>query len=652
MHETFLGRDFPSIAGFASQPPAVVYLPLMGSIRGVVAAAFLLALLSQSAPAEDFLQAAGFPSSSYQVLNVWTEADPGSADAYLTGYRLSPRTGGPSFDLYRTSYGELLDAPAAAARGLSPKLWDAPGKSTYGEPATVSPEESRAAPKALTALKSLTISGGAMLPELDLNPVLAEDAARTEAMGKGPERIGVFRDLDDIIHLEGGQASHGFWQDVPGGGTLWSAAILSPDASGIRVHFAQLDLPPGAYAQVYHALDSGEVSGPYTAAAPDSTGLWAATCFTDTAVVECFVPEGESPEDCLLTIDRIVHNYISLGSNSKAKSAGTCNNDVTCYSGWSSASKGVGGIGSIGDTGSLFCTGCLIADTDTHSEIPYFLTANHCISSASDASTAEVYWFYQTSSCNGSAPSPAYVPRTSGATLLSTADASTGTDFCLLRLNAPPPIGAVYNGWTSLPVNLGTGTTVVHHPSGDFKRISFGVTSNVGETYRSIRPSDRYHQSSWTSGTTEPGSSGSPLFITTSLQIIGQLWGGPGSCSTSTNLDYFGRFDKSYPLMASYLDPAPPSIKVKRPNTGPTWPLGGRKGIRWVSSWNASERVRIELWRNGSMVRVLKPRTLNDGRAAWYIDPSLPAGGGYVIRIISKSDPALYDESDVPFSLQ
>ncbi|MCC6697889.1 MAG: trypsin-like peptidase domain-containing protein [Candidatus Hydrogenedentes bacterium] len=651
MHETFLGRCLPPAVCSRDYLPALVCCARLASARWVAAAAVFVAL-SSSAFASDFLEAQGYPSSRYELTNVWTEADPGMAGAYLTGYRLSPSAGGPSFDLYRTADGQLLDATAAAARGVSPKPWDAPGKSTYGEAATVSPETSRAAPKALTALKSLTISGGAMLPELDLNPILAEDADRSEELGKGPERIGVFRDLDEFIHLEGGQASHGFWQAVPDGGTLWSAAILSPDALGIRIHFAQLDLPAGAYVQVYNALDSGEVYGPYTAAPPDGSGLWSATCFTDTAVVECFIPDGESADDCLLTIDRIVHNYVSLGFDSKAKAAGTCNNDVTCYAGWTSASKGVGGIGSIGNTGNLFCTGCLISDTDTHSEIPFFLTANHCISSAADASSAEVYWFYQTNSCNGSVPSLAYLPRTSGATLLATADASTGTDFCLLRLNHAPPLGAVYSGWTSIPVNLGTGTTVVHHPSGDFKRISFGITSNVGEAHRSIRPLDRYHQSSWTSGTTEPGSSGSPLFITSSLQIIGQLWGGPGSCTTSTNLDYFGRFDKSYPLMAAYLDPVKPTIKVKRPNAGPVWPLGGRKSIRWTSSWNAGERVRIELWRNGDFVRVLKSRTLNDGRAAWHIDPSLPAGGGYVIRIISKSDPSLYDECDVPFSLQ
>lgn len=139
--------------------------------------------------------------------------------------------------------------------------------------------------------------------------------------------------------------------------------------------------------------------------------------------------------------------------------------------------------------------------------------------------------------------------------------------------------------------------------------------------------------------------------IESTQQIIGQLWGGPGSCSTSTNLDYYGRFDVSYPLMAAYLNPMiVPEITVTRPDGAKSWPLGERRGIRWTSS-GVTGKIRIELWRNGGFVQVIKKGTKNDGKARWNIDPALEPGGGYSIRVLSKDEPGEFDDSDGSFAL-
>src|SRR5690606_33582704 len=54
-------------------------------------------------------------------------------------------------------------------------------------------------------------------------------------------------------------------------------------------------------------------------------------------------------------------------------------------------------------------------------------------------------------------------------------------------------------------------------------------------------------------GTTEPGSSGSPLMLTATQQIIGQLWGGGASCSDLFAPDFYGRFDKTFPNVEALL---------------------------------------------------------------------------------------------------
>ena len=67
---------------------------------------------------------------------------------------------------------------------------------------------------------------------------------------------------------------------------------------------------------------------------------------------------------------------------------------------------------------------------------------------------------------------------------------------------------------------------------------------------------ERYHEIHWQEGTTEPGSSGCPLFTRGNPLIIGQLYGGYASCSAANEPDYFGRFDVTYPVIEKWLSPS------------------------------------------------------------------------------------------------
>lgn len=512
-------------------------------------------------PAESaFLETLGYPSSQYTVLLSWSEKARDGSEKYVTGYRVK-QSGEEPFDIYSDGATRLLDDSELKALGISPKRWDLPPV----EQAASLPADLKKAlppkPDVQTRTRGLQESAGIVLPDVDINKALQEDAERAATQGKGPRRIGVFVDLDEPLRITDGTPSEGFWQTLGDGGRVWSAVLVSPGALGMRIHFTQLTLPLGARVVVYNYDNPDESYGPYTELPQGRSELWSATCFSETVGIECYVPSGADTGQVELTIDRIVHNYVPFGELSWAKAAGTCNLDVTCYSDWLATSKSVGGIGSVGVTGSLFCTGTLLADNVEGSDIPYFLTANHCISTSGQAASVEIYWLYQTPSCNGTAPSPASVPRTTGgAALLATTNVDSGTDFCLLRLNNPASSGTTFAGWNSSATPLGANTTAIHHPSGDYKRISFGTVTDVAESSRSSRPANRYYQSSWSNGVTEPGSSGSPLF-NDSEQVIGQLWGGPSSCSpSSTKLDYYGRFDVSFPLMTSYLLAVQPSV--------------------------------------------------------------------------------------------
>ena len=108
-----------------------------------------------------------------------------------------------------------------------------------------------------------------------------------------------------------------------------------------------------------------------------------------------------------LVIDSLVHTYADFGLLAWTKAADTCHQDVTCHADWAATSRAVGGFTFIAQSNQLHCTGTLIADTDPTSVIPYFLTANHCVSvqdGSMGASSMEFYWLYQTPGCDQPAP--------------------------------------------------------------------------------------------------------------------------------------------------------------------------------------------------------------------------------------------------------
>jgi subtilisin-like proprotein convertase family protein len=87
----------------------------------------------------------------------------------------------------------------------------------------------------------------------------------------------------------------------------------------------------------------------------------------------------------------------------------------------------------------------------------------------------------------------------------------------------------------------------IHHPNTDEKRISFEYDPTTTTSYLGTAvPGNGTHVrvEDWDLGTTEPGSSGSPLFDQ-NHRVIGQLHGGYASCTSQTS-DWYGRFSVSW----------------------------------------------------------------------------------------------------------
>lgn len=515
------------------------------------------------------LESLGYAADDYTVLLTWNEVARHGEGPLVIGHRVAAADGGRgTFDLYTDVNGAPLDAATLAALGIRPKVWDRPPVTHDAEQSVTVPKEAGPPPEPVSASAGAGPTVLVALPAVDLEQILGEDARGESTAEKGVMRIGVFQELEQPVVVTAHNATHGVWETLDDGSQLWAATIYSPDAVGQRVHFRVLAVPAGARVVVYNVADPGEAYGPYQAPASAEPDLWSATCFSDAVTVECFVPAGTDPQGLRLEIDRTIHIYREFGRWPWLKAAGYCNLDVACdeewpeevaytAADWSTTALGIGGIGTIGHSGYLWCTGTLVADLDPTSTIPYFWTANHCVEGQGEAESIEVYWRYQRDGCGGTVPNVRTVPRTTGgADYLAGAVYPSGTDFTLLRLRDDPPAGLTYVGWSVGPPKIGTDITCVHHPSGDYKRIAFGtLTDGADPCFSAAPPGTLFHQATWYAGTTEAGSSGSPLMVASTQRIIGQLYGGYASCSTPQCPDYFGRFDVTFPIVESWLAP-------------------------------------------------------------------------------------------------
>ncbi|SDT03367.1 Trypsin [Halopseudomonas xinjiangensis] len=367
------------------------------------------------------------------------------------------------------------------------------------------------------------------------------------------------------------------WSELPTGQFAAAIRIVSPGAKGIRLALRAEKLHPyarfnfvsadGEQVRTVLAMSMIDTLFRTRAATPESPqdALYMGPLTEgDEVTLEILLPVGVSPQAVSFSIPRLSHVEVLPYQEKllfKQAQSGACNIDVSCRPEWESVAQGVARM-LYTDTAtaqSYVCTGTLLNNTRS-TGTPYFLTANHCLSTESVAATLETYWFYQTDTCGGGISAEAQ-PRF-GSTLLYT-DAST--DTTLLRLTQQPPAGVIYQGWATGLIGIGETIGGVHHPAGDLQKVSVGQAQGYAycQTNRCLGadPTIATHiATNWSLGVTEPGSSGSGLFLPYDGRyfLAGQLTGGTSSCDTPSGVDFYGRFDTAYDrALARWLDPDP-----------------------------------------------------------------------------------------------
>lgn len=446
-----------------------------------------------------------------------------------------------------------------------------------------------------------------VITAIDLGNVEPEKSAqmrksqREKRLGKAMQ-VGFAR---EVMQAKDSSSTAQLWQwaQTAEGGQIAALEFRSGGADGMRIGLVVQSIAPEATIRFYESGGAAatEISGKAinetiarNVAAGDTSEdgrtYWGPFLKGAVGTLEIELPMGVPTTGLALAVPRISHFFLNplgkesltgglqeneSGSAKSIGSSGSCNLDVTCNTPLSAASRAVAHMVFVESGESFICTGTLVNDVQS-SGTPYFLTANHCISTQTPASTLNTYWFYRSSGCNNGRLNPGYVARTSGATLLYTRTefsgasglSPVGTDTSFMRLNSAPPAGALFSGWSATRQSISNGMLYsgLHNPSGDLQKYSSGRV----DAYSYLLSSEQLLSSqtdislgmyrvTWSSGITEGGSSGSALFLdanTSNPKIVGQLFGGASSCTATAEPDYYGRFDIAFrDGLAKWLSP-------------------------------------------------------------------------------------------------
>ena len=93
------------------------------------------------------------------------------------------------------------------------------------------------------------------------------------------------------------------------------------------------------------------------------------------------------------------------------------------------------------------------------------------------------------------------------------------------------------------------------------------------------------------------------------------------------------------------------SLQVVAPNGGENWVAGTTRSITWTAAGAVGANVRIDLYKGGALESVIAASTPNAGSYSWAIPALQTLGADYTIRVTSIAQPALFDESDAPFTI-
>lgn len=475
----------------------------------------------------------------------------------------------------------------------------------------------------------------------DLNQIQAEDQIN-DSLGR-PFRIAYMIPVDIC------QEYSGKWDTLSSGVIIWRVRISSPGALGLQLLYNNFYIPKDGKLFLY-SEDKKFVIGAFTEQNNHSSRLFATEIIPGESVILEYVkgPTQEQPSICISKVGYVYRGMASLLNSTKnLKVADACEVNVRCSpegDNWSDVKRSVLKLIMNG----FLCTGTLL--NNTAQDFRNFLcTAFHCIEGQEAFAPQYLFYFnYERTSCLNTSP-PAEFRTLTGAEIRAAVPLKNGSDGVILELNGTIPLS--YNpywaGWDINEADIAGGAGI-HHPDGDFKKISTVRSYWTTETWFGEDTVQGAKGAHWAvvfaqtpngHGVTEPGSSGSGIFSPDGL-FHGQLSGGSSSCTDLSGDNLYGKISYSWDKYS-----AAPNQQFKRwldpQNTGLKRLKGTDKNQQSGIFWNSSAPV-IEL---GSQVFFSDESDFNPVSWSWTFEGGTPSSSTQANPVVTYTNPGLYNVS-------
>lgn len=310
-------------------------------------------------------------------------------------------------------------------------------------------------------------------------------------------------------------------------GIIYRLVVKSEGAKSLNLIFDEFSIPRGAKLFIY-SKDKKNIIGAFTSNNNNgSRKLPTVPVYGDEIVVEYFEPYFSEFAGSLKII-RVNHDFMGICFDQVEEmdkdEFEDCYVDINCSPEGDSWQEEKRAICRVIRKGTATFSGSLVNNTNMDG-IPYFLTANHCISTQQMADVSVFIFNYERPGCKtGQASSGQSI---SSGTLRAT---NSQSDFSLIELSHRPlsSWNPYYAGWDRRE-EQSAGGVCIHHPSGKPKKISTYNIALVNTTCTNLPQDNYYRVTNWIPTTNgysiaEEGSSGAPLF-NNSHKIIGQLYG-------------------------------------------------------------------------------------------------------------------------------
>jgi len=338
--------------------------------------------------------------------------------------------------------------------------------------------------------------------------------------------------------------------------SVWVLPLSSKGALSLNLILGPYNLPEGAYLYLYDK-DHQLVRGAFT----DDSGTNKITMPVmpvpgDRMVLECHFPGGSIPQGSI-GVKQVSHDFAGFFGLDGIKDiyfgrSDTCEVDLSCSTN-PNYLQAARSVVRLLIAGAELCTGVLVNNTGSDYRA-YVLTANHCIDTSTQAANTIFIFNYQSPWCDG--PDLTNMHSLTGSLLRAS---NPDIDFTLIELNQFPSLvyRPYFSGW-DITASIPSNTFTVHHPEGDVMKLSIDNNAPISTSY----PVTGYITNSfwriikWDMGSTEPGSSGGPLFDQNG-RLRGTLTGGSATCSDPTN-DYYAKLSRMFnitTITSTYLKP-------------------------------------------------------------------------------------------------